>query len=296
MTSENITPVYCLDTFSEKAKASSFYIEKLEAHLKNHSFVNAPHKHDFYVVLYVTNGGGVHTIDFRTYNVQAGSFFLMSPGQVHSWNLDPGTDGFIVFFQNDFYRLHPGDASVTDFPFFHSLNTNPHIANVKDEMTETVVKEMYREFYREHADIRMMRTYLDLLLQKLARHYTGQAPVAPNSVTFRIRKLEQLIEKNFIKMKKPGDYADLMNISPAYLNNLCKKHLGKTLSDLINERIVLEAKRLFAYTDLSVGGVANRLKFSDPSYFIRFVRKNTGMTPEALKEQNAAESMIRPVE
>ncbi|HMJ67669.1 MAG TPA: AraC family transcriptional regulator [Cyclobacteriaceae bacterium] len=296
MTSENTTPVYCLDTFSEKAKASSFYIEKLDAHLKNHSFVNAPHKHDFYLILYVTGGGGNHTIDFRTYDVHAGSFFLMSPGQVHSWKLDPGTDGFIIFFQNDFYRLHPGDAVITDFPFFHSLDSNPHVSNINDEMTDAVVKEMYREFHLKQADIRILRAYLDLLLLKLSRHYNGHAPVAPNAITFRIRKLEQLIDKNFIKMKKPGDYADLMNISPAHLNNLCKKHLGKTLSELINERIVLEAKRLFAYTGLSVGEVANRLKFSDPSYFIRFIRKNTGLTPEALKEQNAAESTIRPVE
>jgi AraC family transcriptional activator of pobA len=75
-----------------------------------------------------------------------------------------------------------------------------------------------------------------------------------------------------------------MNLSTAYLNNLCKKHLGKTLSDLINERVLLEAKRLFAYTDLTVSQVADKLRFSDASYFIRFFRKNSGLTPEQFKE------------
>jgi AraC-like DNA-binding protein len=291
MCPEDVTPVYCLDSFSDKAKSAAFYIEKLSAHLRDHAFVNLPHKHDFYLILYVTTGGGTHTIDFRTYEVRPGSFFVMTPGQVHSWKLDEGTDGFIIFFQNDFYRLQPGDNSLMEFSFFHSLNANPHIEDVEDVAINSVVKDMYAEFHRKPlVDTRMLRTCLDLLLQKLARSYDAQTPLEPNSVTHRIRKLEQLIEKNFIKLKKPGDYANLMHMSPAYLNNLCKKHLGKTLSDLINERVVLEAKRLSAYTDLGVGQISDRLRFSEPSYFIRFFRKNAGTTPEAFKKT------IRPIQ
>ena len=105
MSQENATPVYCLDTFSEKAKSSSFYIETLQAHLLDHSFINDPHKHDHYLILYITKGGGTHTIDFKTYPVRKASFFVMTPGQVHSWKLDEGTDGYILFFEN-----------VSDFP------------------------------------------------------------------------------------------------------------------------------------------------------------------------------------
>jgi AraC-like DNA-binding protein len=75
-----------------------------------------------------------------------------------------------------------------------------------------------------------------------------------------------------------------MNLSPSYLNSICKQTLGKTLTDLISDRIILEAKRLFSYTDLNVNQVASRLNFSDPSYFIRFFRKHTQLTPEQFKE------------
>jgi len=273
------TPVYCLDSFGEKAKTSSFYIEKLDAHLRNHAFVNTPHKHDHYLILYVTKGGGTHTIDFRSYVVKPGSFFMMTPGQVHSWKLAEGTDGFIIFFENDFYGLNATDWSLQEFPFFHALTADPHVENVRDKMVDVVVREMFVE-----KDRRLLRTYLDLLLQKLSRYYHDGATSEANPVTFRMRKLEQLIDSNFVKLKKPGDYGNLMNLSTAYLNNLCKKHVGKTLSDLINERIVLEAKRLFAYTDMSVGQVGDKLKFSETSYFIRFFKKNVGMTPERFKE------------
>jgi AraC family transcriptional activator of pobA len=262
MAAENATPVYCLDTFSEKAKTASFYIETLSAHLKNHAFVSDPHKHDHYLILYITKGGGSHTIDFRTYNVHPGVFFVMTPGQVHSWKLEEGTNGYIIFFENDFRE-------------FDTL-----IEPADDPSLEMIVKEMYKE-----KDLKIQKTWLEVLLVKLARYEPQSQP------TFKIRKLEQLIEKNFVKLKKPSEYADLMNLSPAYLNNLCKKHLGKTLSDLINERVVLEAKRLFSYADLTVAQISHRLRFSEPSYFIRFFRKNTGVTPEQFKE-----STIRPIQ
>jgi AraC-like DNA-binding protein len=272
------TPVYCLDTFGERAKNLSFYIETLAAHLRDHSFVNDPHKHDFYLLLYVTKGGGTHTIDFRTYDVRAGSFFVMMPGQVHSWKLEPGTDGFVIFFENEF-RLQPASNDPIDF------GDEALIQPKDDRSLDMIVREMFKE-----TDTRILRAWLEVLLLKLLS-YQSEGHNESATVIFKIKKLGQLIEKNFMKLKKPADYANLMNLSPVYLNNLCKKHLGKTLSDLINERVILEAKRLFAYADLTVAQVSNRLKFSEPSYFIRFFRKNAGITPEQFKE-----SMIRPIQ
>jgi AraC family transcriptional activator of pobA len=258
---EKPTPVYCLDSFSQQAGANSFYIERLAAHLRNHSFVNDAHKHDFYLILYITQGGGEHTIDFKTYHALPGSFFVMTPGQVHSWKLKPGTDGFIIFFDNEFVQ----------FP------SNPYIKPRDIGALDVIVSETYKE-----DDTKIRRAWLKVLLLKLSTYYQENGTI--NGTTFKIRQLEQLIDKNFLKLKKPADYANLMNLAPAYLNNLCKKHLGKTLSDLINERIVLEGKRLFAYTDLNVAQVSNKLRFSEPSYFVRFFRKNAGVTPEQFKE------------
>jgi AraC-like DNA-binding protein len=76
-----------------------------------------------------------------------------------------------------------------------------------------------------------------------------------------------------------------MNLSASYLNTLCKQNLGKTLGDLIHERVILEAKRFFAFSDLTVSQVADALRFTEASYFIRFFRKETGLTPEQFREQ-----------
>ena len=72
-------------------------------------------------------------------------------------------------------------------------------------------------------------------------------------------------------------------MSTSHLNSICKDNLGKTLTGVIQDRVILEAKRLFAYTDLNVNEIAARLNFDDVSYFIRFFKKQVGMTPEKFK-------------
>jgi AraC family transcriptional activator of pobA len=115
------TPVYPLGAFSEKASWADFYIETFSDHVVAHPFIDKPHKHDFYLILYVRKGSGTHTIDFTTYPVQADTIFLMTPGQVHSWTLSPLTDGYVVFFTRSFYQMQHTESNIIYFPFYHSL-------------------------------------------------------------------------------------------------------------------------------------------------------------------------------
>jgi AraC family transcriptional regulator, transcriptional activator of pobA len=280
-------PLYLLDAFSQKAKESAFYIEKMGPHLKNHHFISRPHKHDFYLLLYITNGTGTHDIDFKSYPVSPGCFFLMTPGQVHSWNLNEGIDGYIIFFHPAFYRMQQMESNLVEFPFFHSLNASPYIQLDQDQriIIDFVMNCVHEEFLTDgKIDLRILRSYLEIILLRLSRNYKpASADNVTNTTTYKLRQLEQLIEKHYLKKKLPREYADLMNLSPSYLNTICKEALGKTLTDLISDRIILEAKRLLSYSNLNVSQVSNKLNFSDSSYFIRFFKKRTGATPESFK-------------
>lgn len=288
---ERTPPVFDLETFSKKAGSANFYIQTLSDHLKNYKFINSPHRHDFYLILYITRGSGVHTIDFTDYPVKPRSVFLMTPGQVHSWNLDKKTEGYIVFFTRAFYRMQMRESNLTDFPFYHSLTATPAWVIGEDRAIDFVFEEMHTEF-RENVEVnlRLLRNYLDILLLKLARYFPKTGGVPQNSATYKLRKLAGLIEANYRKVRQPGQYADMMNLSTSYLNSLCKEALGKTLTQLIHERVILEARRLFSYSDANVNEVAAALNFTDVSYFIRFFRKHTGMTPEAFKK-----SVLSPI-
>jgi AraC-like DNA-binding protein len=287
---KEITPVYCLENFGKEAQDNDFYIEKLSTHLRQHEFVSHPHKHDFYMILYIAKGSGDHRIDFTNYKISAHLFFLMTPGQVHAWKLQKGTDGYIIFFTRNFYQMQLNDSSLIEFPFFHALNPNP-VIKTNEGAIRNLIGELYQEYTDASAkDTRMLRSYLDLLLLKLARHYNSNEDVTLDGESFKLRKLEQLIEGNFTLLKQPRDYADRMNLSSSYLNTICKVNLNKTLSQLIQERVTLEAKRLLAYTDLTVNEISVQLNFSGTSHFIRYFRNTAGITPEQFKE-----SMIRTI-
>jgi AraC-like DNA-binding protein len=152
-------------------------------------------------------------------------------------------------------------------------------------LIESLLAEMYKEFNSSiQVDLRILRSYLEVILLKLARLYQPNDNPQTLPTLQKTRKLEQLIDKNFTKLHQPKQYAELMHLSPSYLNNICKQTLGKTLTDLISERLILEAKRLFAYTNLNVDQVSRKLNFTDASYFIRFFKKHTGHTPEQFKQ------------
>jgi AraC family transcriptional activator of pobA len=278
------TPLYCLSTFSERAENSSFYIERLERHVEQHAFVSDPHRHDFYLLLYITHGSGEHTIDFKTYAVYSNMVFMMTPGQVHSWKLSADIRGYIIFFESDFYHIQYAGLPLSDFSFFHSHYAIPFSTNAINKIENDILAEMDAVFWNSPSvDSAMLGAYVHVLLLRLSRSYN-----APKDHTIaqshRIRKLEQLIELHFLQKRQPSDYADLMNVSTNYLNTLCKTNVGKTLTELIQERIILEAKRIFAYTDASVSEVSHQLNFSDPSYFVRFFKKKAGITPDDFKQ------------
>jgi AraC family transcriptional activator of pobA len=277
------TPLYCLNAFSEKATLTEFYIQNLKDHLQNHTFVSKPHKHDFYLILFIVRGEGTHTIDFNSYEVYPNAIFLMTPGQVHWWKLSDDTQGYIIFFTKAFYQMQMRESNLMEFPFYHSLTTSPAMKIEKDEVINFTFAQMLREYTSiDKPNLRLLRTYLDLLLLELARNNKSEN-TATQGNTIKLRKVEQLIEKNFKTLKQPGDYGNLMNLSTSYLNNICKDNLGKTLTALIQERIILEAKRLFAYSDMNVNEIAAKLNYDNASYFVRLFKKNTGITPEEFK-------------
>ena len=88
-----------------------------------------------------------------------------------------------------------------------------------------------------------------------------------------------MIDKNFMRERQVQSYAAQLGISSNYLNVLTRKHLGKSALNMINDRVMLEIKRLLLRTDYDISEIAYKLGFNELSYFSRFFKRNTGMTP-----------------
>jgi AraC family transcriptional regulator, transcriptional activator of pobA len=285
---ESKLPVFYIKDF-EKPSGSEvpFYINELNLHLRQNTFLTWPYRHDFFIIIYFTKGSGSIHIDFTGYPVEEGSLFFMSPGQVHDYKLKKGSEGQIIFFGIDLLEGYFSYKKISRFSIF-----DKRLLALKIDPGSRYEKTIRFLIARLHDEVNLLKTgsvdlvkdYLDILIIELLR-ISGNSSSAPGTIHWQLQELEKLIDEHFSEHRPPAFYADKLHITTKYLNQLCKKFFVKTTTQLIHERVALEAKRLLTHERLNSNQVANRLNFDDQSYFTRFFRKSTGMTPGEFKKR-----------
>jgi AraC family transcriptional regulator, transcriptional activator of pobA len=278
-------PVYDIDNFSYRGTESGFYASTFPDHLKQHAhLILAPHRHVFYMSVLFTKGSGIHEIDFNAYDIVPGSVFMLFPGQVHTWKVSKDIDGYIFFHDKEFYNLNFTREKVENYPFFSSTENTPLIILKDGEVSGIEIS--FREIVTEHRNRQLMGfqkicSLLNVLYIDLSRAYLPVAQRAKQNETqlMQVRRLEILVENNFRSIKYPKQYAQMMFTSEKNLNRICKITLNKTTSDVIADRIILEAKRMLVHSKFSVIQISVELGYIDDSYFVRVFKKRTGETP-----------------
>ncbi|WP_010182389.1 AraC family transcriptional regulator [Aquimarina agarilytica] len=305
MKSPRVLPVFNIANFKDYCDCmdfdSNFYIRKFSDHVKENLFIEKPHAHDFYLMLLVTKGAGKHYIDFKEYEVHPGAMFVLAPGLVHRWNMSKDIDGYILFFTKKYFMLDFKHDNLSRFPFFKKHSSVPYIRLTKKHTKEVYkfYELMNKEYHTRDLDYHeMIRMYLNTILIRLSRKLLGQksAAYAYNYEIVQLNTFEELIETYFIEHKPIGFYSDAMNLSTKQLSHICKKLVAKVPSELLMDRIILEAKRLIIYTDLSINQISIKLNYSDSSYFVRLFKKMCNQTPEqfrSFKSKTQTKNLIR---
>lgn len=264
-----------------------FSVRRIESLTANQQLVHDLHRHDFYFVLFVEIGSGEHDIDFIHYEVTDSAVFFVRPGQVHRLLLEQGTRGFMLQFTTDFY-------TPKDLPAIQVLRkvSNKNFCQLSQDRFQhlfSLLELVFAEFTDKQERYKeSVRAYLDILFIALARQSSRAGVSVDKSNVYaleRLDELQDLLEKNIRDHKQVSDYARMMSITTYQLNAITKSTLHKTASELINEHILLEAKRLLIATTNQVVQIADLLGYDDPSYFIRFFKKQTGFTPEAFRQK-----------
>lgn len=267
-------------------------IKRFSNYLHEHQSLIFPHRHSFYHLVLFTEGGGKHTIDFHHFAVQPYQIYFMTPGQVHSWDFEGEMEGYVVNFSDSFFKsflLQPD--YLESFSFFQGDSSDAVLLigqDVRQRLTalfeELLAQESRSPVLRDDM-IRVLLLQIFLLIEQSDATEARQRPgVQKNQV---VRNFIKLIDKHYGKIRLPGIYADMLNVTPNHLNALCKEHLGMQAGAMIRNRIILEAKRLLINLDFTVAEIAYKLNFNDNSYFTKFFRKETGMTPEDFRKNSA---------
>jgi AraC family transcriptional activator of pobA len=148
------------------------------------------------------------------------------------------------------------------------------------------MKQIFTEFVgREFGRAQVLRSLSAVLIGLVARQLALDAKkraVADNGI---FRRFEALVEQHHLKHWRASDYAKALSITPTHLNRITRASTGDTASHLILNRIVLEARRNLAYTNLPVSTIAYMLGFDDPAYFSRIYTTATGLSPRAFRNR-----------
>lgn len=249
-----------------------------------------PHRHNYYMLLLATEGAGKQLIDFNSHDVRKARVFLMFPGQIHAWQEDHDLKGYLIFFTAEFFTLRYNNNNLLEFPFFQPGAPSPFVDLCDERLDhlECICDTMLQEYERGATDyLKLLRSYLNIFLincKRLYDHAYTQVDTKDQNAALTVQNFIQLIEQHFAEKHKVRDYAEMLLITPNYLNALCTRITGKSAGELIRERIMLEAKRMLLHDTRTVAEIGHDLHFEDNSYFCRFFKKYEGTSPEKFRK------------
>lgn len=246
-----------------------------------------PHRKDYYFLVLVRQGSSRHWIDMTPYTLKPDTFYFTVPHQVHLKEVSEPLTGMIIGFTAEFLALEE-NSLLRQLPIIQNPYNGHELSLNKADVTflEEAFDKLYTEYQvKNNWQHGMLIAYMQVLLIYLSRLYTEQftkKESAPDRVL--LKKYLSKVEVSYKELHNVAAYADMLNISAGHLSEVVKQQSGKPAIIHIHERLVLEAKRLFFHTELSIKEIAYQLGFEDASYFSRFFKRNTGHTPAEYRQ------------
>ncbi|MHC1702703.1 MAG: helix-turn-helix domain-containing protein [Tenuifilaceae bacterium] len=247
-------------------------------------------KEKWHTLIYITGGNGVLEIDFDEHLAIKNKFFFIEKFKKWSWIKLDEIEGVMVQFTDSFYNLiYTGNPKIkSDQSLIGELTPFIKI----EEKNEDEWRNAFDIIMKEYSQLRdNSKEIICLTLKVLILMYRRKA-FAKGTLFVADRKKQllsdfrKLVNNKFSELKTPKEFALRLNITPNYLNALCKDIYNKTVTEIIQERVILESKRLLAHSGLSVSEISYKLGFKDNSYFGRYFKKVVGMPPEKYRTTN----------
>ena len=250
-----------------------------------------PHRTNFYHIFLFHDCHLTHFVDFEPRSIEPYSLLFIDKDRVHQFGQLQNYEGKVLIFTDDFFCTTDDDTKfLRSSILFNDLADKPILKLNKTDF------EKYTNICREIVDELSLPTDQSKhgLLKNMLHNFLLFAEREKRKQGFMELKkgadldytllFRDLLESNYTVLKSVNDYAKLICISEKRLGQSTTKVLGKPPKEIINDRVLLEAKRLLVHTHLSIKEIGQELGFEDPAYFVRYFKKNTDITPVAFRE------------
>ncbi len=252
--------------------------------------MTSPHRAEFYQILWFEKGTHTNLLDFEPIEIKSNSLLFVNKGAVQRFDNSSEFEGKILLFTDNFFCKTESDIHyLKSNILFNDLLSVPMVQlNSESDQIALQLKEIEKELSREkdiyQPDI-LRNSLRNLLLHaERERRKQGFTEVKKGPDLDNLILFKELLEKQYRTEKQVGNYAREMNITDKRLNQATSKVLGKSPKQMIDERLMLEAKRLLAHTTESVKEIGFELGFDEPTNFVKYFKKHQNSTPIEFRE------------
>lgn len=240
------------------------------------------HAHDFFIIILFIHAKGTHDINNQSYSIGDNEVHVLFPGQMHKWHLKEGTKAYQLMIERQFFEQF---SSFFRFSFTNYQN-NPIIKLNKDSYSKLKYEfiSIKKELKKQKASIHLISAraaVIAAIVSEQAEDIFDEFKVYQTNE--RLAQYNLLIDLFFTQNKTVGFYAKKLNISANYLNILCKKDLKVSAIQLIQQRVIVEAKKLITNNKSTLKEITFELGFTDTAYFSNYFKKHTGMSPSQFR-------------
>jgi len=243
------------------------------------------HRHDFHFFILQEEGRSQIEIDFTKYHLKNTAIAYIHPSQVHLMTKVENAGLYLVAVSNE--NLDPRYLKLLE----EMVPVAPLLLKAAEFSIIAQAVQLGIDLFERKDDrlyTNILKDSCNALVGLIVSKYLEQSEPAAGLSRFEIvtKQFRQALEVNFIKYKRPSDYANVLNISAPYLNECVKTVTGLPVSYHIQQRVILEAKRMLYHSDKSVKEISAELGFEDYPYFSRLFTKVTGMTALTFRNKN----------
>jgi AraC-like DNA-binding protein len=251
-----------------------------------------PHQHSHYEVFWITEGEGLALIDGERVTIKPLTLFFINPGEVHNFYATRGMGGMLMHFSPAFIATLDTVLPVPIAPTFWRPRSQPTLSVTGGEyqaisqILSNIVEDAQSSDNQRES---VIKAHLFFFLNKVRQFYLKRMPVDHDAdESLLTRRFQAAVRVDCPPVMTVKQFADRLGVSRSFLHLTVCRDAGKPPSDIIHERLMVEAKRRLLHTNADLGEIARQLGFSDASYFSCFFRRHAKISPGRFRQHQRA--------